>query len=90
MFGLDQDSICILEWRKNADFLVCIFQEKLVSMDFGSLVEISLQDPPKPKLLTHTPFTFVNTASALVEVASKLLQEREIAVSSSMMDCLLI
>ena len=59
-------------------------------MNFGNLVEISLQDPLKPKLLTHTPFSFVNTASALVEVASKLLQEREIAVSSSMIDCLLI
>ena len=58
-------------------------QEKLDSMDFKNLVEVSFCDPEKPKPLSDTPLTFINTASDLVKLVSKLSQEHEIAVSPS-------
>lgn len=55
-------------------------EEELRSMDFADLLMPGTIDPKKPKGLSETPFTYVDTPAALKDVAAKLLLEQEIAV----------
>jgi hypothetical protein len=59
-------------------------------LDFRNFVNVSLHDPEKPKPLSDTPLTFINSASALVKMVAKLSREHEIAVSLFMSNLLLM